>query len=137
MLVCETIVEHVAAFLNKDPLVIRQLNIYVEGDITHFKQQLKPWHIPRMIDELIVSSELKKRQEEVEQFNATNACRKRGISLLPTKFGIGFEAIFLNQAGALVHIYKDGSVLLNHGGIVVVDAFVSYVPDTLQKNSLT
>lgn len=133
MLTCETIVEHVAAFLDKDPLAIRQMNIYVEGDTTHFKQELTSWHVPRMIDELIASSEFKKRQRAIEQFNEKNAYRKRGISLIPTKFGIGFEATYLNQAGALVHVYKDGSVLVNHGGILSVLFFLLYL--TIHKET--
>ena len=56
------------------------------------------------------------RRKEIENFNRVNRYKKRGMALIPTKFGIAFTALFLNQAGALVHIYKDGSVLLTHGG---------------------
>ena len=112
----ETIVEHVAAHLQMDSLVIRQLNMYKEGDATHFGQKLERWHIPRMTDELLRSSQFSERQKAVEQFNGENIFRKRGICFLPTKFGIAFTAKFLNQAGALVHVYKDGSVLVSHGG---------------------
>lgn len=112
----ETIVEHVAAQLKMDPLVIRRLNMYKEGDVTHFGQALERWHIPRMTDEILQSSQFIERQKTVEQFNQENIYRKRGICFLPTKFGIAFTAKFLNQAGALVHVYKDGSVLVSHGG---------------------
>ena len=99
-----------------DPLLVRRLNLYKEGDKTHFDQPLELWHIPRIVDELIESSNFRDRQKSIEQFNAENTYRKRGICLLPTKFGIAFTAKFLNQAGALVHVYKDGSVLVSHGG---------------------
>jgi xanthine dehydrogenase/oxidase len=116
---CETIVEHVAAQLNIDPLTIRRLNMYKEGDITHFGQALEHWHIPRLMDELVQSSQLIERQNKIEQFNQQHTYRKRGINILPTKFGIAFTAKFLNQAAALVHVYKDGSVLLSHGGMIL------------------
>ena len=112
----ETIVEHVASHLNMDPLVIRQLNMYQEGDATHFGQKLERWHIPRMTEELLRSSHFDERRKAIEQFNQENTFRKRGICFLPTKFGIAFTAKFLNQAGALVHVYKDGSVIVSHGG---------------------
>ena len=112
----ETIVEHVATHLKLDPVAIRRLNMYREGDLTHFGQALEHWHIPRLMDELLQSSDYLQRQSDVEEFNQLHTFRKRGIAILPTKFGIAFTAKFLNQAAALVHIYKDGSVLLSHGG---------------------
>lgn len=112
----ETIVEHVAAQLKMDPLIVRRLNMYKEGEPTHFGQPLERWNIPRMTEEILKSSEFFERQKSVEKFNQENIYRKRGICFLPTKFGIAFTAKFLNQAGALVHVYKDGSVLVNHGG---------------------
>ncbi len=118
LLACETIVEHVAAHLKLDPFVIRRFNLYQEGDLTHFAQPLERWNIPRLMDELIKSSDFIQRQKAVEEFNRSNTYRKRGLAILPTKFGIAFTAKFFNQAGALVHIYKDGSVLLTHGGSV-------------------
>ena len=70
------------------------------------------------MDDLVKSSDFIQRQKMVEEFNRQTTYRKRGLSILPTKFGIAFTAKFFNQAGALVHIYKDGSVLLTHGGTV-------------------
>ena len=90
--------------------------MYKEGDITHFGQALERWNIPRLMDEILKSSDFSQRQKNIEEFNQLNTYRKRGITILPTKFGIAFTAKFLNQAGALVHIYKDGSVLISHGG---------------------
>lgn len=117
MIACENVVEHVAAFLKRDPLQIRQLNLFKEGDTTHYGQVLENWNVPRILDELIKSSDFHKRQKQVQEFNRNSKHRKRGISLVPAKFGIGFIVTFVNQAGALVHIYKDGSVVVSHGGV--------------------
>jgi xanthine dehydrogenase/oxidase len=117
MLACETIVEHVAAYLKRDPFTIRSLNLFKEGDTTHYGQVLELWNVPRILNELTQSSDFIRRQTNVKEFNQQNKYRKRGISLIPNKFGIGFFVRHLNQAGALVHIYKDGSVVLTHGGV--------------------
>ncbi|CAF0832214.1 unnamed protein product [Didymodactylos carnosus] len=116
LMTCEIVIDHIAKYLKLEPSLIRRQNMYREGDMTHFKQNLTSWHIPEMWDELIVSSEYEQRLEQVRQFNVEHRYRKRGISIIPTKFGIAFTAKFLNQAGALIHIYKDGSILLTHGG---------------------
>ncbi|CAF5063769.1 unnamed protein product, partial [Rotaria sp. Silwood1] len=110
MLACETIVEHIAAYLKCDPFTIRCLNLFKEGDVTHYGQILELWNVPRILDELTKSSDFIQRQINVKEFNRKNMYRKRGISMIPVKFGIGFTVQYLNQAGALVHIYKDGSV---------------------------
>jgi xanthine dehydrogenase molybdopterin-binding subunit B len=117
MLACENIIEHIATYLKVDPLVIRHLNLYKEGDLTHYGQPLEQWNVPRLLDELVKSSDFVQRQKNVEEFNHANTYRKRGLTIVPSKFSIGFLAPFLNQAGALVLIYKDGSVSLNHGGM--------------------
>ncbi|CAF2744826.1 unnamed protein product [Rotaria sp. Silwood2] len=117
MFASETIVEHVAAYLKRDPLTIRRLNLFKEGDTTHYGQVLELWNVPRILDELSKSSDFIQRQRNVTEFNRQNIYRKRGISIIPVKFGIGGLVKFFNQAGALVHIYKDGSVLLTHAGV--------------------
>ncbi|CAF1001889.1 unnamed protein product [Rotaria sp. Silwood1] len=117
MLACETIVEHIAAYLKCDPFTIRCLNLFKEGDVTHYGQILELWNVPRILDELTKSSDFIQRQINVKEFNRKNMYRKRGISMIPVKFGIGFTVQYLNQAGALVHIYKDGSVVISHGGV--------------------
>lgn len=94
-------------------------NLFKEGDRTHYGQTLECWNIPRIVDELIQSSQFKQRQIQMKQFNELNPYRKRGICLIPNKFGIGFVVNFLNQAGALVHIYKDGSVVLCHSAVEI------------------
>ncbi|CAF3648899.1 unnamed protein product [Rotaria sordida] len=117
ILISETIVEHVATYLRLDPFTIRNLNLYKDGDLTHYGQPLEHWNIPRILNQLIQSSDFLQRQKNIEEFNRTNTYRKRGLTIVPNKFGIGFPMKYLNQAGALVHIYKDSSVLLTHGGV--------------------
>ena len=116
MFVTETIVEHVAEHLGVDPLTIRRVNLSRQGDSTLFGQVIDDWNIPRLLDQLIQSSDFFARQREIEEFNREHPFRKRALSLVPNTFGIGFLVKHMNQAGALVHIYRDGSVLLNHGG---------------------
>jgi len=94
----------------------REINFYHEGSITHFNQQLEDYHVPMMWEKVKEECNYEAREKEIEEFNKTHTWRKRGIALVPTKFGISFTALFLNQAGALVHIYHDGSVLVAHGG---------------------
>ena len=96
---------------------LRQLNLCQEGDSTHFGQKLEAWNIPRILDHLTKTSGFIKRQNDIEEYNRTNMYRKRGLSLVPCTYGLSFLSKYKNQAGALVHIYKDGSVLLSHGGI--------------------
>lgn len=116
MMVGENIVSNVASYLKMDPLVVRSLNLYQEGDRTHYNQTLDHCTLERCWSECRVSSRLDERRSSIDSFNQANRYKKRGIAMVPTKFGIAFTALFLNQAGALVHIYKDGSVLLTHGG---------------------
>ncbi len=122
MLASETIVEHVATHLKLDPFIVRRLNLYKEGDLTHFGQRLEQWNVPQLLDQLVKSSDFMQRQKSVEEFNHANTYRKRGLTILPSKFGIGFPVRYLNQGGALVHIYKDGSVLLTHGGLFIMES---------------
>uniref|UniRef100_A0A8C8SUX6 Xanthine dehydrogenase/oxidase n=1 Tax=Pelusios castaneus TaxID=367368 RepID=A0A8C8SUX6_9SAUR len=95
---------------------VRKLNLYNEGDLTHFNQKLEGFTLQRCWEECLVNSEYYARRTHIEEFNRQNRWRKRGIAIIPTKFGISFTLSFLNQAGALVQVYTDGSVLLTHGG---------------------
>jgi xanthine dehydrogenase/oxidase len=115
MLASETIVEHVIAYLKSYPLTIRSLNLYKEGDITHYGHVMGKWNIPRILNELTKSSDFFQRQINVEQFNHLNIYRKRGLTLIPVHFDIDFILQFLNQTPSSAHIYKDGSVVLTHG----------------------
>ncbi|KAI6175673.1 Ferredoxin [Aphelenchoides bicaudatus] len=117
MMATETIVQHAAEELGFDIDKIREQNLYTEGDCTPFGMHLHQCNIKRCWDECIQMSNYVERKKVVEEFNSKNKYRKRGIHLTPTKFGIGFGFKQLNQAGALVHIYTDGSVLVSHAGM--------------------
>ena len=116
LMMAETWMDEIAVTLKKDPLTIRELNMYKEGDVTHFNQPLINCTLERCWSECKKQSEFAKQEEEIEKFNEQNRWKKRGIAMIPVKFGIAFTAPHLNQSGALVQIYKDGSVLLTHGG---------------------
>ncbi len=118
MMAIEAVIDDIARQLRRDPLEIRRTNFYgiSERNVTHYQMTIEDNVIDRMVDELAASSRYRERRTEVEQFNAGSPLIKRGIALTPVKFGISFNATHYNQAGALVHIYTDGSVLVNHGG---------------------
>ncbi|EGX47998.1 hypothetical protein AOL_s00081g325 [Orbilia oligospora ATCC 24927] len=116
MFIAETYMSEVADALGMDVDKLREINFYQEGDETHFNQPLEDYHIPMMVDQVKQESNYEARREAIEKFNAEHKWRKKGLALVPTKFGISFTALFLNQAGALVHIYHDGSILVAHGG---------------------
>ena len=117
MLMIEEIISRVAQTLNLEPDAVRERNFYRDGDETHYGQPVKDAErIQRIWDELKISSDYTSRREEIRSFNSSHAHTKRGLAITPVKFGISFTATFYNQAGALVLIYKDGSVLVNHGG---------------------
>ncbi|KAF2085591.1 hypothetical protein K490DRAFT_58488 [Saccharata proteae CBS 121410] len=118
MYITEQYMTAVAEGLGIDIDDLRLKNLYKVGDRTPFLQKIdEDWHVPTMIEQLKKSSKYEARKAEVAKFNATNKWRKRGISLIPTKFGLSFAtALHLNQAGAYIKIYADGSILLHHGG---------------------
>ncbi|XP_055483476.1 xanthine dehydrogenase/oxidase [Psammomys obesus] len=116
MLIAEHWMSEVALTCGLPAEEVRRKNMYKEGDLTHFNQKLEAFTLPRCWDECIASSQYHARKMEVEKFNKENCWKKRGLCIIPTKFGISFTLPFLNQAGALIHVYTDGSVLLTHGG---------------------
>ena len=122
MAAAERIVDRIAHELGMDPLDVRRANFYPESG-TEGSGALTPYHmavtdcvIGRLTDELEASSRYRARVDEIARWNEGSPIVKRGIALTPVKFGISFTTTHLNQAGALVQVYKDGSVLLNHGG---------------------
>jgi len=118
MVAIEEIMDAVARELGKDPLEVRKRNYYgkTERNVTHYYQTVEHNMLEEMTAELEASSEYAKRREEISAFNAASPILKKGLALTPVKFGISFTASFLNQGGALVHVYTDGSIHLNHGG---------------------
>ena len=117
-LVMEVLLDDVAHRLKRDPLDVRRANYYGIGerDMTPYGQKVEDNVIAPLTDELVESSDYQARRAAIAAFNAKSPVLRRGIAFAPVKFGISFNVPFLNQAGALVHVYKDGSVLVNHGG---------------------
>eukprot|EP00471_Norrisiella_sphaerica_P001901 CAMPEP_0184479358 /NCGR_PEP_ID=MMETSP0113_2-20130426/1113_1 /TAXON_ID=91329 /ORGANISM="Norrisiella sphaerica, Strain BC52" /LENGTH=1363 /DNA_ID=CAMNT_0026857421 /DNA_START=21 /DNA_END=4112 /DNA_ORIENTATION=- len=116
LMVAEAAMDDVARHLGIPGDKLREMNLYKEGQVTHFGQVLTQCTVRRAWQECKERSEYAKRIKEAKKFNETHRWRKRGVALIPTKFGIAFTAKFMNQGGALVHIYTDGSVLVTHGG---------------------
>ncbi|QBE62911.1 xanthine dehydrogenase molybdopterin binding subunit [Pseudoduganella lutea] len=114
----EYIIDEIARELGKDALDIRRLNFYGTEDrnTTPYGQLVAGNVLPALTARLEETSEYRARREAVEKFNATSPVLKKGLAFTPLKFGIAFNVTHLNQAGALVHVYVDGSVLVNHGG---------------------
>ncbi|RPA96259.1 hypothetical protein L873DRAFT_1829489 [Choiromyces venosus 120613-1] len=113
----ECIMMAIADHLKMSVDQFRLKNLYKEGQLTPFLQPLEGWHVQQIITQLHAECDYDARVQQVEEFNRTHKWKKRGISLIPTKFGLSFAtAVHLNQTGALMHIYNDDSVLLAHGG---------------------
>ncbi len=119
MAVIEQALDHMSRFLGKDPALIRKMNFYgvKTNNITHFGEAVENNRLHSLYDRLSESAAYFDKRAVVNEFNSENKYRKRGLAITPVKFGISFTTTFLNQAGALVNIYTDGSVVVNHGGI--------------------
>jgi xanthine dehydrogenase large subunit len=118
IIAAERWIEDIAYALGKDPLEIRKANFYgtTDNNITPYHQKVEDNVIRRVIRDLEKSSEYQKRRKAVLAFNRKSKVLKKGIAMTPVKFGISFTATWHNQAGALIHVYRDGSVHLSHGG---------------------
>jgi xanthine dehydrogenase large subunit len=120
MLGAERIIEEIAYALGKDPLEIRKLNFYGQRGsgrtTTPYHQEVEDNIIARVVEELETSCDYQARRQAIIDFNANSPVIRKGIALTPVKFGISFTMTAYNQAGALVHLYQDGSIHLNHGG---------------------
>jgi xanthine dehydrogenase large subunit len=115
----ERVMDHIAAHLGLDPLQVRRVNYYKDGDTqqtTPYQQPVADCIINALTDRLCASANYAERRKIIAEWNGKNPILKRGIALTPVKFGISFTLTHLNQAGALVHVYQDGSIHLNHGG---------------------
>ncbi|WP_370634981.1 xanthine dehydrogenase molybdopterin binding subunit [Roseivivax sp. GX 12232] len=145
----ERMIEEIAYALGRDPLDVRKANFYRKGrDLTPYHQEVTDNVILRLVEELETSADYRARRAEILAFNRENPVIRRGIALTPVKFGISFTATHFNQAGALIHVYNDGSIHLNHGGTemgqglntkvaqVVADAFQVDI-DTIRITATT
>jgi xanthine dehydrogenase molybdopterin binding subunit/xanthine dehydrogenase small subunit len=118
MAVIENAIDRIARFLRKDPAEIRFLNFYrpEERNFAPYGEKVENNHLFRMYEKLVETSGYPARRQKINLFNRENEYLKKGLAMTPVKFGISFTTAFLNQAGALVNIYTDGTVLVNHGG---------------------
>ncbi len=117
MMAIEMAIDHIARTIGADPLEVRRLNFYGPGrDDTPYGQKVEDFVADQLFDELCTSASYVERRAAIRAWNAHSPIIKRGIAMTPVKFGISFNTTKLNQASALVHVYTDGSVLLNHGG---------------------
>ena len=119
VLAIEHIIDQIARAVGRDPLDVRKENFYTDKDgrdTTHYGQKIEQHIIPDLVNRLEKTSNYRKRRQQIDDFNQSSPVLKKGIALTPVKFGISFTVQHLNQAGALIHIYTDGSIHLNHGG---------------------
>ena len=116
----ERVIDHLAHHLRLDPVTLMQRNLYAAmgstPQTTPYGMEVDDSITDQILDRLMATSDYPARRKAVEAFNAKSPILKKGIALTPVKFGISFTLTFLNQAGALVHVYQDGSVIVNHGG---------------------
>lgn len=120
MMAIEYVLDDVARYLQCDPLAVRRANFYGTNGVrsqTPYGMEVEDNIIQRIVDELESSADYQQRRADIIAFNRSSPWLKKGMALTPVKFGISFTATFFNQAGALLHIYSDGSVQLNHGGL--------------------
>ena len=118
MFAIEYVIDDIARKLGKDPLHVRRVNFYGQGErnVTHYQQVVEDNIIDDLFEQLLASSDYEKRRTEIRRYNEASKILRRGLAITPVKFGISFTSTLLNQAGALVHVYRDGTVQLNHGG---------------------
>ena len=140
MLGIERVMDHIAHALGRDPLAVRRANFYRSAapsgpgtghriaaayspkpadtapQTTHYGQEMRDFILHELVEKLHKSADYDRRKAEILEWNSKNPILKRGLALTPVKFGISFTLTHLNQAGALVHVYQDGSIHLNHGG---------------------
>ncbi len=114
----EYIIDDIARNLGQEPLDVRRRNFYGKDsrNTTPYQQVVKDNVIYELVDQLEHSSDYRRRKQKIREFNKHSPVIKKGIALTPVKFGISFNVVHLNQAGALVHVYTDGSIMVNHGG---------------------
>jgi xanthine dehydrogenase large subunit len=118
MLVTEAILGDIARAIGRDAFDVRMANLYgpAPRNTTPYQMQVQDNILPSLLPTLAQSAHYQQRQEAIAVWNRSQSVLRRGIAITPVKFGISFTATHLNQAGALVHLYTDGSVHINHGG---------------------
>jgi len=119
MIIAESCINDIAVVLEKEPSDVRYVNLFKDGQTTHYNQTVEGNGLERSLLECLEQSECKKVKKELNEFNKGSKWKKRGVAIIPVLHGLAFMAPFMNQAGALVSIYVDGSVLLTHGGVEI------------------
>ena len=135
----ERIMDHLAHDLNTDPIAFRDVNYYrpaatSKHDTTHYHMPVQDFNLQDMTSKLLADCDFENRKQAIARWNADNHIMKRGIAFSPVKFGISFTLSHLNQAGALVHVYSDGSIRINHGGTEMGQGLFQKRPKSRQKN---
>ncbi|XP_012937557.1 xanthine dehydrogenase/oxidase [Aplysia californica] len=115
--IVESILDDIAAHLHMEPKKVQERNLYLAGELTHYGTDAGGESLRRCWDMCVDRSQYVIRRSHVDKYNSENRWKKKGIALFPLAFGISFLHKFRNQSGALVHIYRDGSVLVSHGGV--------------------
>ncbi|TYL47615.1 xanthine dehydrogenase molybdopterin binding subunit [Marinomonas sp. IMCC 4694] len=134
VILAENVIEEIACAVGKDALDIRKLNCYQAGkDTTPYGQKIDDDVLFTLIEELEISSDYRARRKAIQTFNAQNPFVKKGLALTPVKFGISFTSKHLNQGGALVHVYTDGSVHISHGGTEMGQGLFTKVAQIVAK----
>lgn len=134
VLLAENIIEEIARTVGKDPLDVRKINCYQAGkEITPYGQRVEENVLYELIEALEKSSDYRARREQISAFNQQNTFTKKGLALTPVKFGISFTSKHLNQGAALVHVYTDGSVHINHGGTEMGQGLFTKVAQIVAK----
>jgi xanthine dehydrogenase/oxidase len=134
--------EHLALCCHVPVHVLRRSNMYKAGDHTPFgmiiggESDSGEWNVPAMWDRLDKELDMPQRRALVDGFNSKHKWLKRGLSMIPTKFGIAFTAKYMNQGGALVHLYTDGTVLVSHGGTEMGQGLHSVSESDISRDSL-
>ncbi|UTV98051.1 xanthine dehydrogenase molybdopterin binding subunit [Marinomonas rhizomae] len=134
VILAENVIEEIACAVGKDALDIRKLNCYqANKDTTPYGQKVDDDVLLTLIEELETSSDYRARREAINAFNKQNPFLKKGLALTPVKFGISFTSKHLNQGGALLHIYTDGSVHVSHGGTEMGQGLYTKVAQIVAK----
>jgi xanthine dehydrogenase large subunit len=132
-LVMETIMADIAHALHKQVIEVQKANFIQNGQKTPYDMVLEEVAIPEITEQLLAECNATKLRKACDAFNASHQFRKRGIGLVPVKYGIGFTATFLNQGNALVYVYTDGSVSVTHGGIEMGQGLYTKVEKIVAK----
>lgn len=116
-LLMEEIIYQISNAVKKDITEVQRINFFKEGQKSHYGMEMHEVELPKIYDEMLEAVNYKKLRKEIQDFNKSNQFKKKGLGIVPVKYGIGFTATFLNQGNALVYIYTDGSISVSHGGI--------------------